>query len=377
MTRGGSTWRRYVALLEAVAAHYGTDHTVGDGDDALLTRFLADVDRGNAAAAAVMNALGSGTYVRRHLRYIAAWGPERRALLAAGANFQLLETLGQQDRTGRLRGLSLTGSLSDQRRQLAGHLRREQDPPPGRGWLAPRPPGGRPPRRYDHRDLAWVYRREEVDHAEGLHPAVARSLIARYQPTPGVVADPMAGAGNVARIATELGHIAWASDRWPPPGARHVRPLNLLVSDLGTALQDSPHPHPHLLILHPPLPGSLNLPRDRFTPDDAGYVAWLERILEHSVPAVKAGGHVALIVPLGVPHELLGTVRSALQRSLRHAFAQDGDDPAPLRWTRNARGAVEELGTLHTHLCVARDGREGWHLLVARIPPLPDEEAPA
>lgn len=366
MARSGITWRRYTSLLDAIAAHSGIPRPLQEGEEALMTTFLSEVDRGRVRFDAVAGDVCSESYCRQHLRYIATWGPHRRALLAAGANFQLLETLGEHDRHGRLRGLSLTGPLSEQRRQLTEHLRRYQEPPKGRGWLAPRPPGGRPPRLYDRRDLAWVYRRDEVGHVEGLHPAVARSLIARYQPTPGVVADPMAGHGTVARIATELGHTVWASDRWPPRGARHVKPMNLLVSDLAAALAGSPHPFPDLLILHPPLPASLH-----FEDDEAGYVAWLETILGNAVPAVRAQGHVALIVPLGVTHDLLVSVRRALQRSVWDAFPEDG----AAHTARTSRGPVE-LGPLHTHLCVARDGREGWHLLVAQIPPLPDEPSP-
>lgn len=183
---------------------------------------------------------------------------------------------------------------------------------------------------------------------------MARCLLAQYLPQPGVVADPMAGGGAVARAATQLGHVAWASDRFP--ARPFIRAVNLLTQDLADVLEGSAHPHVDLPLLHPPLPASLDLPGEGYAPGEEGYAAWLNQILENTVHALRAGGFLVLVLPLGVSPQLLVRVEAQLEVSLSEQF-----------WTSGPALRAR-------HLAAARSGREGWHLLVAQSPVWAEEE---
>ncbi|GGR71796.1 hypothetical protein GCM10008959_36800 [Deinococcus seoulensis] len=360
MPRPGHTWTTYTQIVRWIAGHYGQAHDPAPGtpeqDEQLMTRFMQDLGAGHLDFQPITDVTGvSYRHFRHHLRYLARWGVTRRTLLAGGANFQLLEKLNVEERDGQLEGLALSGTLPTQRRQLAQHLAGQVPGPHVQetGWLAPDPQTRRTPRLYGARDIAWVYGDHEVEFAEGLHPAVARSLIAQYLPGPGVIADPMAGSGTVAVTATRMGHTAWASDRFP--AQPFIREVNLLGEDLVDVLEQTPHPHVDLMFLHPPLPGSLDLIADGFEQSDEGYAAWLNAILDSTVHALRGGAHLVLILPLGIPTALLLRIETQLLASLKVNFELE-------RPTLAAR-----------HLAVARSGREGWHLLVARNPELPEE----
>ncbi|WP_189008925.1 hypothetical protein [Deinococcus malanensis] len=301
----------------------------------------ADTPAG-AEAVRVLDELNIGhTQYALHLRYIARWGSERRRLLANGANFQLMEGLGREEAKGLLVGLDLSGTKVQQRRQLSAHLYEKAQVPAEKGWLSPAATTGRKVRVYDPRQVVWVYPAEEVDFLEGLHPYVARSLIARYVPSAGVVADPMAGDGVVPMMATELGHVAWASDI--EPSKPYIAELDLRTNDLGELFGERNQTVADLLVAHPPTPGGLEKTLDQ-------YAEWLTEILGHCWGAIKAGGHLALIVPIQGELAILAAMEHVLLESAIEVFALDD---AKLR-------AV--------HIAAARNGSEGWHILVFQVP---------
>ena len=349
MTRPGRTWNTYARLVAAAGVRYGGTLIPSDvaqpQEEEWLKRLSAELHTGSPHTAKVQDLLrgleiGEKQF-RFHLRYLARWGQERRRLLAAGANFQLLEGLKREEDSGALVGLELSGPLQQQRRQLSEHLNKTATMPTGTGWLSPMPCTGRKVRVYDARQVVWIYPPGEVDFLEGLHPSVARSLIARYVPQPGIVADPMAGDGVVPQMAVQMGHTAWASDI--APAQPYIRQLDLLDEKLSVIFGEEHLVSADLLVLHPPLPETLGLSEPRYTD-------WLEDILTSCLGAVKAGGHVALVVPITAQFPLMARAQSALLRIASEVAGQDIGDLAAL------------------HVAVSRDGREGWHLLVSQIP---------
>ena len=346
MARAGRTWKVYTQLLHQIATHYGQELTVAvvtdSGEDSLLTRFSADLKAEAVETTALLEAAGIGEkQYRYHLRYIARWGGERRRLLAEGGNFQLLEGLSKMEKSGLLDGLHLSGSKAQQARQLSDHTRQQLPVPLGSGWLAPTVSTTRKVQVYDDRQVVWLYPAGEVEFLEGLHPSVARSLITRYVPTPGIVADPMAGDGVVPQMAIQLGHTAWASDI--APARPYVRQLDLLDGKLSVIFGEEHRAAADLLVMHPPLPETLGISEPR-------YADWLEEILDNCWGAVKAGSHLALIVPVTVSVPVFARAERALTDSASEMFGQDIEVPT------------------HTHLAVSRDGKEGWHILIYRTP---------
>lgn len=362
MSRAGRTWITYTHLMRWIAVHQDVRHEVRpetpEADEELLRIFVQQLATGMVDFKAVTDATGiSLKHFQHHLRYLSRWGATRRVLLAAGGHFQLLQKLKAQEDQGLLDGLTLSGTLVAQRQQLAAHLQHQEgqsNQDTGSGWLPPDRQTRRTPRLYGPQDLAWIYSDNEVEFAEGLHPAVARSLIARYLPGIGAVADPMAGSGTIARIATYLGHTAWASDRYP--AHPFIREVNLLNEDLLDVLETTARPTADLLFLHPPLPTTLDLIADGFEQSDDGYAKWLTVILGNTLNALRGGGFLILILPLQVSPQLLIQIEDVLVEGLNNEFL------------------VEEMGILARHLAVARSGREGWHLLVAQSPVIPDCE---
>ena len=353
MTRAGTTWKVYGRLLHQVAALYDRPLVVEVEPDALeekvLGCFSADLKAKAPAALGLLKSENiSELNFRYHLRYLARWGTVRRQLLADGGNFQLLEGAAKLEAEGSLGGLQLSGSKAQQVRQLADHTRQRQPVPEGRGWLSPAPTSRRV-QVYDKRQLIWLYPASEVDFLEGLHPYVARSLIARYVPTAGVVADPMAGAGVVPQMAIGLGHTAWASDL--VPAQPYIRQLDLLDENLGVIFGEEHLVSADLLVVHPPLPETLGLSL-------AGYTDWLEDVLRNCWGAVKAGGHLALIAPVSVAVPVYARAERALLDSASETFGIDIEEPTA------------------THLAISRDGREGWHILMVQVPSI-DEPAAA
>ncbi len=352
MARAGKTWKVYSQLLNQVAAHYGQTLAVtiapDTSEDNLLTTFSTDLKAGNTEAALLLEAAGIGEQqYRYHLRYIARWGIQRRQLLAVGGNFQLLEGLSKLEKDGLLEGLQLSGSKAQQVRQLSDHTRQLLPVPLGSGWLAPTSGTTRKVQVYDDRQVVWLYPTGEVEFLEGLHPHVARSLIARYVPTQGVVADPMAGDGVVAQMAIQLGHTAWASD--VAPSQPYIKQMDLLDQDLGKFIGEENRVTADLVVLHPPSPDTLGL-------SDSGYTVWLEGILDNCWGAVKAGGYLALIVPVTASVPIFARAECALTVSASKMFGEDIEVPT------------------FTHLAVSRDGKEGWHILVYRTPAIEEAE---
>ena len=346
MARAGKTWKVYSQLLNQVAAHYGQTLAVtiapDTSEDDLLTTFSADLKAGNTEAALLLEAAGVGEQqYRYHLRYIARWSAERRRLLADGGNFQLLENRKLDDQ--QLLGLELSGPVHAQRRQLAEHLQQDEPEFQGVGWLPPTPGQGRRIRVYDERQVVWIYSPSEVMSFEGLHGSVARSLINRYVPSPGIVADPMSGSGVIARMASEMGHWAWASDIAPDPRQPYIAPLNLLTTDLGDVIGEKHQTMADLVALHPPSPRSLGLTGSR-------YEAWLVNVLKHSWGAVRFGGHLALIVPIQSDFDVLSAAERALLDSIEKALV------------------VPVLKLAARHIAATQSGDQGWHILVCQRP---------
>ena len=352
MARAGTTWKVYGQLLQQIASLYNQTLTVQSApvtqEEDLLKAFSADLKSGNDAPPAILKAANIGEQqYRYHLRYIARWGIQRRQLLADGGNFQLLEGLSKLEKDGLLEGLQLSGSKAQQVRQLSDHTRQLLPVPSGSGWLAPTSGTTRKVQVYDDRQVVWLYPAGEVDFLEGLHPYVARSLIARYVPTQGIVADPMAGDGVVAQMAIQLGHTAWASD--VAPSQPYIRQMDLLDQDLGQFIGEENTTAADLVVLHPPSPDTLAL-------SNPGYTDWLEDVLDNCWGAVKAGGHLALIVPVTASVPVFARAERALTDSASETFKQDVEMPT------------------FTHLAVSRDGKEGWHILVYRVPAIKEAE---
>ncbi|AWN22140.1 hypothetical protein DKM44_01865 [Deinococcus irradiatisoli] len=349
MTRAGRTWKLYERLIEAVGQRYGTPLSVDlipqPAEEELLSRFSAELSSPEAQALLSDLPLGIGNF-KYHARYIPRWSVERRRLLAGGANFQLLEGLNQEDAAGKLVGLQLSGTTNEQRRQLAEHLQAKLPPLEGHGWLAPVPSQGRQVRVFDDRQAVWVYPPGEIEFYEGLHPYVVRSMIARYVPEPGVIADPMAGSGVIPLMAIEMGHHAWASDI--TPAKPFIAQLDLLSSDLDDVLGDRYPTAADLVVVHPPRPKSLGHRPER-------YEQWLKAIMASCWGAVKAGGHLVLVVPIQSDFDVLSRAQAAIRDSAVDEFNID----------------IEELTA--THVAVSRDGREGWYLLVLQSPPIDEE----
>ncbi len=346
MARAGKTWKVYSQLLSQVAAHYGQTLTVtvapDTSEDNLLIKFSADLKARNTEATLLLEAAGIGEkQYRYHLRYIARWSAERRRLLADGGNFGLLENRKLDDQ--QLLGLKLSGSAQAQRRQLAEHVQQDAPAFQGVGWLPPTPGQGRRIRVYDERQVVWIYSPSEVMSFEGLHGSVARSLINRYVPSPGIVADPMSGGGVIARMASEMGHWAWASDIAPDPRQPYIASLNLLTTDLGKVIGEKHQTMADLVALHPPSPRSLGLTGSR-------YETWLVNVLKHSWGAVKFGGHLALIVPIQSDFDVLSAAERALLDSIEKALV------------------VPVLKLAARHIAATQSGDQGWHILVCQRP---------
>lgn len=359
MPAHGRTWRTYSALLSDIAHWAGRHHPGGkkyraeftphEDEDALLGRFTQALAGGDPEAQAVLAAQNvSPTQFRYHLRYVARWGTTRRRLLAEGGNFQLLEGLNRQDKEGQLDGLVLKGTRVEQERALADHLRAFLPVPQGEGWLAPIANPGKPVREYKKDEVVWLYPAGELQQADDLHPSVARSLIRRYLPKEGIVVDPMAGSGTIARMAALMGHRAWASDSAPrePYIALHDihrDPLDKLFGEQFLVAAD-------LVFVHPPTPDELGL-------TGSAYLDWLTQVLVNCWGAIRKGGHVVLVVGVTEQAGVLARAERALVNSANEAFEDEGME-----------AEVETLTA--QHLAASRDGTQGWHILVLQRPAL-------
>ncbi|MDL2342698.1 hypothetical protein QOL99_00895 [Deinococcus sp. MIMF12] len=355
MPREGSTWRTYSLLVSRVAEWAGHKQKLrvqvepDPREDEVLGQFGQAVQGGDGEAVRLLEELDiSPGHFRHHLRYIARWGQQRRRLLSEGGNFQVLEKLNGEDRAGQLAGLVLRGTRIQQERALADHLRQFAPVVQGHGWLGPIPNPGKPVREYSPREVVWVYASTELQQPGDLHPSVARSLIRRYMPKAGIVADPMAGSGTVARMARLMGHRVWASDL--NPREPYIAPLDLYENDLSDVLSEGHAALADFVIVHPPTAAELGL-------EPFQYLEWLRTVLGHCWNALSIGGHVALIVSIEQAIPLVSRAERALTDSANLAFEDEG--------------LVEEVGSLTAqHLAVSRDGRQGWHILVLRRPTL-------
>lgn len=344
--RSQNSWKSYAQLISAISQGSIQDQDVTPDHDCsteqrLITAFsqaLRSPDSNADALTLLVRLNISPSHYRQHLRYIAQWDGDRRRLLAAGGSFRLLEDLRSQGQAGVLTGLTLSGSVHQQKLQLAEHLLKSAPEAPtdgSPGWLRPRPnPRARPAA--ELRDI-WLYPVEGLPAGDSLHVSVARALIARYLTTPGTVVDPMAGSGVIPLEASRLGHRAWASDLTPtqPFIAQH----DLETHDLADTLDGVAD----LLVLHPPVRADLKHKGQNV------FETRLATFIEHAVGTVKLGGHVVLVVSTTEAPGALQTLTTLL-----------------VNYVNPERDARRPHALHGHHLAVARDGSQAWHLLVSR-----------
>ena len=348
MFRQQTSWKSYSRLLETLAEQ--ADQPVNitpEGDQVteqrLLNEFSEQLRRDEPQAHGLLNSLNlSLSHYRQHLRYIGFWDVERRRLLAQGASLRLLEDHTAEAQAGHLAGLELSGEVAQQRRQLSRHLVERRGPPLGAqttpGWLAPS--ADLPVKPVSEPRSIWVFPSGELAEPDMLHPMVARSLVARYLPRRGgVVVDPMAGTGVVAREASRLGHRAWASDLYP--GAAFVARHDLAEQNLSHSVSEGVA---DLLVLHPPLRQQTNADLEEFE-------AQVGRFIDNSIVCVKEGGLVALVVSSEDAAGALQSVTTLLVDAANY----------------ERLGRVGQHGLTAHHLAVARNGSQAWHILIARF----------
>lgn len=319
----------------------------------LAERFLQALMQREPDALALLDELDIGLMqYRYHLHYIAKWSALRRKLLADGGNFQLLEGLKKEDQEGKLEGLVLQGTRAAQERALSEHLQKFAVVPEGHGWLAPIPNPGKPVREYSNQEVVWLYSVGELQRSDDLHPSVARSLLRRYLPHPGIVVDPMAGSGTIARMAAMMGHSTWASDIAPrePFIAQHDIQKDSLEDLFGDEFKVAAN----LVFVHPPTPDELGM-------SGSAYFDWLSDVLVNCWAVTAQGAHVILIVRVQEQMSLLARGERALIESANVAFEDEGLEQQ-----------VESLTA--QHLAASRDGRQGWHILVLRRPALESDD---
>lgn len=189
----------------------------------------------------------------------------------------------------------------------------------------------------------WLY--PEDPRPEGLAPSVARALV-RLHTRPGeLVVDPMAGYGTVVEAALALGRRAWGGDI-APKGPRVERAD---IRHLPRRFREEAA----LLVLHPPTfatwvreEGHREPPEERY----GGYIGYLQGLLELSLPALRPGGRLALVV--------------RPRRRLSPGDWAGGRDFFLSPFER-ALAEIPGLRPLAYHLAVSRGGGEDWHLFVA------------
>lgn len=350
MPRQSTSWKAYSRLIGVLAERAGqTLEITPDGDqvaeEALLQSFSEQLRKTDPVALVLLETLNvSLSYYRQHLRYFGTWDVDRRRLLAAGAALRLLEDHAAEGKAGKLQGLLLSGDVTNQRKQLGLHLVRHREAADPRdsapGWLSPAMDA--PVKPVSEPKSIWVFPSGELAEPDMLHSMVARSLIARYLPRAGgVVVDPMAGTGMVAREASRLGHRAWASDLKPGSAfvAKHDLARRDLSKETGESIAD-------LLVLHPPLKRQVDEQLDDFETQIGAFI-------DNSLGCVKEGGLIALVVSSEDAAGSLQSVTSLLVDSVN--FERKG------RLKPHAHGL-----TAH-HLAVARNGSQAWHILIARF----------
>ena len=348
MPRQPTAWKSYSRLMGVLAGQIGQVLNVTPGGDqaaeeALLQSFSEQLRKNDPDALAILGRLNvSLTYYRQHLRYFGTWDVDRRRLLAGGAALRLLEDHAAEGKAGKLQGLLLSGDGTHQRQQLGQHLLRHHEPArpasSAPGWLEPAL--NAPVKPISAPRSIWVFPSGELAEPDMLHPMVVRSLIARYLPKAGgVVVDPMAGTGMVAREASRLGHRAWASDL--VPGSPFVAKHDLARQDLSETLKDGAA---DLLVLHPPLKRQVDVKLDSFE-------AQIGTFIDNSSLCVKSDGIVALVVSSEDAAGSLQSVTTLLVASVN----------------RERQGRVNQHGLTAHHLAVARNGSQAWHILIARF----------
>lgn len=367
--RSTEPWRKYSALITALSRSAGDSPLLTplpDRVDAREKALLDELSRRltprhyDPAATELLNDLGiARTYYQRHLRAIASWPITLRTHLAAGASLRLLEEHRSHAGAQSLAGLDLSGTVSVQRETIARALRDQPEHTVNGtvGWLTPEAALGQRP---EALAPIWVYDPRPLATSSSLHPRVARALVHTCLPVPGGrVVDPMAGGGVVGLEARKLGHTAWVSDLVPQ--AEFVATFDLLngkrdLSDhLKAVIPDLPDEatgFADLLVLHPPL-------REELISEKGNLDRFVVKVLEASIATVKPGGQVALIVSVLEAPGALETLVRTLEEVVR----------AELPRIRRSGDAVKPtFGLYRHHVAVARDGRVGWHILIARKP---------
>lgn len=348
MFRQQTSWKSYTKLLETLAEQAGQSLQITPESDqaieqSLLNEFSGRLRRDEPQAHELLNRLNlSLSHYRQHLRYLGFWDVNRRRLLAHGASLRLLEDHATEAQAGHLAELQLSGDVAEQRRQLSRHLVQRRGPPLGAqsapGWLDPS--ADLPVKPTSDPKSIWVFPSSELAEPDMLHPMVARSLVARYLPRRGgVLVDPMAGTGTIAREASRLGHRAWASDLHP--GAEFVARYDLAERGLSTHIGEGVA---DLLVLHPPIRHQTNADLEEFD-------AQVGQFIDNSILCVKEGGLVALVVSSEDAAGALQSVTSLLVDATNY----------------QRLGRVDKYGLTAHHLAVARNGSQAWHILIARF----------
>jgi hypothetical protein len=179
---------------------------------------------------------------------------------------------------------------------------------------------------------------------EALSPVVAKALVLRYTQRGELVVDPMAGYGTVVEAARALGRRAWGGD---------IQPLGPSVERADIRhLRERFRREAALLVLHPPTfaafqkEGGRDLdPEERY----AAYVQYLTDLVGYSLPALRQGGRLALVV--------------SPRKEISPKEAQEGRDFFLSPFERALAEALS-LRPVRYHLAVSRDGRQDWHVFV-------------
>ena len=149
----------------------------------------------------------------------------------------------------------------------------------------------------------------------------------------------------MAKMATQMGHRVWTSD--VAPQKPFIAQLDLMATDLADVMGDEYSAAADLVIIHPPLPKSLDIRESK-------YEKWVYDILLNCWNAVKAEGHLALVVPIQTEFNILGAAQQALLDSAAATVESDADRPSAV------------------HLASTQTGEEGWYILVLQRPLLTD-----
>lgn len=308
-----SAWEQYLRVLER-----GRALGLGEGERAVAEGLLALPKEAFAAFAQEVGL--KPKYLRHDLLPVAFLPEPLREALKEGLPLRHAHRLHRLLKRGEV-------GLEDLRGRPAEALAAW---PLGDGELDPSKP-------------VWLY--PEDPRPEALASSVARALVRLYTQPGELVVDPMAGYGTVVEAALALGRRAWGGD---------IAPKGPLVERADIRhLPRRFREEAALLVLHPPTfaawlreEGHQEPPEERY----AAYIGYLQGLLELSLPALRPGGRLALVV--------------RPRRRLSPGEWAEGRDFFLSPFER-ALAEAPGLRPFAYHLAVGREGREDWHLLVA------------